>query len=104
MEKTKLSNEWIDLTELEENANVSVCPKNGDTGTRLSRGSALFFQKVGVSGLLGCRVSIVTMLLHCYSIKSALDLMQTNGHGCVPMQVHRYTNFKFHRYKNLNSI
>ena len=38
MEKTKPSNEWTDLTELEENDNISVCPKNGDTGPRLSRG------------------------------------------------------------------
>ena len=45
MEKTKLSNEWIDLTEFEENANVSVCPKNGDTGTRLSRGQPSFSRK-----------------------------------------------------------
>lgn len=45
MEKTKPSNEWIDLTELEENDNISVYPKNGDTGPRLSRGQPSFSGK-----------------------------------------------------------
>lgn len=44
MEKTKPSNEWIDLTELEENDNISVYPKNGDTGPRLSRGQSSFWK------------------------------------------------------------
>lgn len=45
MEKTKPSKEWIDLTELEENANVSVCLKNGDTGPRVSKGQPSFSGK-----------------------------------------------------------
>lgn len=45
MEKTIPSHEWVDLTELEENVNMSICPENGDTGVRSSRGQHTFSKK-----------------------------------------------------------